>query len=56
MDLKQGSDSNRARLNTRFLFTPAPSKLRMHSGFQDLTARMGLTDYWRRSSLKPDFA
>ncbi|WP_026090858.1 winged helix-turn-helix domain-containing protein [Sandarakinorhabdus sp. AAP62] len=43
------------RRKTLVLFIPATASLRAHAGFLPLLERVGMTDYWARAGVTPDF-
>lgn len=54
--VEQSEFTHRAKLQTKFLFTPPTRALRADGRFAELTRRIGLTDYWRTSGTRPDTA
>ncbi len=53
---EQSEYTHRAKLQTKFLFTPPTRTLRADPRFAELTRRIGLSDYWRTSGTRPDVA
>jgi DNA-binding winged helix-turn-helix (wHTH) protein len=52
----QGDKSDApARINTQWLFSPACAAMRADHRFVPLCDGIGLTDYWRRRGVKPDY-
>jgi hypothetical protein len=44
-----------ARINTQWMFTPACAVMHGDPRFLPLCEGMGLTEYWARRGVKPDF-
>jgi DNA-binding winged helix-turn-helix (wHTH) protein len=44
-----------ARINTQWMFTPPCARLRADTRFQPLCDGIGLTEYWHRRGMQPDF-
>ena len=43
------------RINTQWMFTPPAAVMRADPRFLQLCNETGLTDYWRKRGVKPDY-
>jgi len=54
-DPRQVTDDAAYRINTQWLFTPPAALMRADPRFLSLCDDLGLTDYWRKRGVKPDY-
>ena len=50
------SVNDQRRRKTNMLFVPVSAEMRSDKRFLKLAEEIGLTDYWRRLSVEPDFS